>query len=261
MKNNNISGLIQTALDGIDMKKKVEEQVQKAVDESISSSVRSAFGSYSEFQKGLEKMVKEQAQINLDRVKLPEFSTILLNAVKGYMNEDLKNEAERLKTAMNKYLIGEFVTEMKLSEFIHKIKELHVNEIISNSYDFTKGELEGITLHIDPDIKILVFVDMSLEPDKSKYECDIKFHIGASDGILTISQMGDIKAENVYQLKGLTEVQLFLFKCHTRGMKITELDVENIQESFDEDDYKIDWQEQEMTPSNVFKNGSKYLDC
>ena len=253
----NLNEIVSNAVLQIDFEKIITEATQEAAKKAIRSAVNNAFSYGSDARKDLEKRIKEQISIDLDKIKLPEYSKILLNAAKGCLNGSVEEEAKKLQKRMNEFLIGEFKTEYKLSEFIHKLKEEHVNDqawgIHARDY-----KLSEITLHIENSYST-TYLYFDFQPNISKYACKLKMTI-KKDKKLIIREMNGFSFDKLLSLQNLSGLETFIFKAHTRGILIVEEDENNIKRYFDYQDYPIEYDLNCKVPSDIFEDGPDYIE-
>lgn len=225
-----LNKMVMDSLTKLHAEGKVQEIVEKKVSETVKSIVEDAFGSWSDFSKGLKKQVQEQININFSQLDIASYNTMVLNVVKEKMDEAVHSQGvEKLKESLEN-MLSDVKKEYKLSELIHDMKE----EAVEYDEDLYGKE---ISFHDDKDRRVLRFISFDPEEDKSEYECKYRISID-NEGKLNTAKINEREFNNRVIMGGLHGVEETLFKIYSTGAKII-VDVDDIdfEYGYENEDY------------------------
>lgn len=187
----------------------VEKIIKNQLETTIKDIVEDSLRSWSDFGKGLKEAVKNELQINLDKLDIPSYNQVILNVVQEEINRSIHDVgAARLKEQLQE-ILGTGKNEYKLSELIEEMVEddLELNDL---SYE----EVEEITVHVETRYGF-TYIYMDPEEDKDKYRC--KYMIALNeDGTVWRAEVNDKSFDNKVVMGGLYGVEATIFKMWTQ---------------------------------------------
>jgi len=92
----NISELIQSEIQNINVDSLFKEELEKQVRETVRKTLKDQLGSYSILSKSLEKYLEENVKIDYSRVSVPQYTNFVVEKCFDVVNE-LMNEEQSLK--------------------------------------------------------------------------------------------------------------------------------------------------------------------
>ena len=117
----------------------IESIVKDKMAESVRRTVDNLFGSYSEFQKGVESKIKKDLQINLDALTIPDFGNLAIETVVSEIKKVEIEEQERVTKETEKRLrevfgaSKEMITLKELEDtFIMSMWEEHIKDMMDD---------------------------------------------------------------------------------------------------------------------------------
>lgn len=205
------------------IEKKVEDRIQKTIEEIINDTFRE----YSDFGKNLKELVSNAVNVNLKELNLPEYNQLILNVIKIKMSHVIQEQGfTALQKDIEELLAGE-QREWKLSELVEKLKEDAADDAVSDNW-------EEISLHVE-DGYSLVFIYMDKEPNKEKYECDVR--IVVSNGNITAAESRSRKFDEQFWLGKLYGIEKLLFRLYAQKVKFI-VDKNDVNVCYEREDYE-----------------------
>lgn len=212
----------------------VEQVVKKALEKTVSSVVDDLIGGYqSDFKKSLETHVKENLNVDMNKLNLAGYNVLLLNAAQEILDDQIQTEGiERVKSELTRMFSPMEKKEWKLSEIIEKMK----NE--ENSDNDKAGD--SISFHYDDSFSLGIHVYFDPEENERQYGCKYFFYISRDEKNKNSGHISSLKIDN----KELTNKQIlngfygfdkFLFQLYATGATII-ADHGNVDEDYGYDD-------------------------
>ncbi|SFB62720.1 hypothetical protein SAMN05216312_12248 [Cohnella sp. OV330] len=199
--------------------------VRKHVEKTVESTVSDVLGSYSDFAKSLKTQLKELFAVNLDKLGIPSYNTLVLKAVKEKLDQVTHIQGtERIKEEMDR-LLADVKPEYKLSELINKWK--------ADANEDREHDGENFSYHNDGTSYSSTWIHFDPEPGKDKYECDYKVLV-REDGTLSALRIGDEEIKTKTIMWGLHGIGNDLFKIYAHGSRLI-IDENRIDTYYDYD--------------------------
>lgn len=222
-----LSKLVNEALENIHQEGLVATIVRKKLEKTIESVVDDVLGSYGDFGKSLKEQVKSLLGINLSKIDIPSYNTLVLQIVKEKLDQVTHTMGtEKIKAQMDE-LLADVKSEYKLSELITKWKEEANEDHDHDGKDFSLHIEKSYTstwVHLDP------------EPRKTKHQCEYAALV-KDDGTLFCIRVGDRELKTKTMLWGLNGPGEDLFKIYAHGSKlIIDEDEIDLEYSYQYDD-------------------------
>ncbi|EGA6437417.1 hypothetical protein H5505_002326 [Listeria monocytogenes] len=198
-------------------------EVQKLIDKHVASTVDSVvkdlFGSWSDFSKNLKNTTKEALQINFKDLDLASYNYMILQAIKGKLDDEIKNKGVTQIKGQIETLLTNPKREYKLSELIDELAQ-EIEGVEALDYE----EYREMSLHVEKTYSSY-FIHMDAEEDMNEYGCKYTLHISESGELYSVrindqdeDMVNNFDAKEVMGgLHGLTET---LFKIYTSKAKI-----------------------------------------
>jgi hypothetical protein len=142
---------------------KLNELIDKKVDELMTSTLDSALRGYSDFTKAFEKKFQEKMIMNLDSMSFPQFSEIVVKAINNKLSLGaLKITSNVVDTKLNNF-INDLLTpppeKIKLSELV----ERYIEQVRQSNEEDCSCEYSGE-------------VGFVIEPDEGHLSSNYKWH-------------------------------------------------------------------------------------
>ncbi|PWW06301.1 hypothetical protein DFQ01_103203 [Paenibacillus cellulosilyticus] len=212
----------------------VENVVKKALEKTVSSVVDDLIGGYrSEFKTSLETHVKENLNVDMNKLNLAGYNVLLLNAAQEILDDQIQTEGvERVKRELTKMFSPLEKKEWKLSEIIEKMK--------SEENEDHEKDGESISFHYDDSFSLGIHVYFDPEGNESKYGCKYTFYISRDEknknvGRLNTLNIGGKELTNKQILNGFYGFDKFLFQLYATGATII-ADHDYVDEAYGYDD-------------------------
>jgi hypothetical protein len=190
----------------------VEQVVEEQLKKTIKSIVNNVLREYGDFGKNLKEQVESQLNINLDKLDIASYNTMVLNVVKEKLDAAMHLQGvEKIKADMDE-MLGTAKAEYKLSELIQELKD----DALEWDDDLRGKDM---SFHIDSDRRTLTFISFDKEPDKGKYDCKYRIAVD-EEGKLTSVKIGGREFKNNVIMGGLYGTEATLFKMYTQGSKL-----------------------------------------
>lgn len=225
----NIVKLISDKVEDFHKSGKIEEIVEKYTLSCLEEIIKDSFKWNGEAKKSLEEALAGKLSVNLERIKLDRYQSIVSRVVEEEINgtliKDLRTDIQDVVKELTGFMEQK---EYKLSEIVEKYIDS-----IDKSYD---GDMESkhgdLTLIVEDDGKFAhVYIDK--ESDKRKYECEIQFHLHKS-------KLYHAKVDQVefspFMIDNLHEFEAFLFKLYCNNVSVV-LDEQDCETSYYREDY------------------------
>lgn len=206
----------------------MEEIIEKQMKATMERVVKEVCGPYSEFQKELEKNIKEKLKVNFDSLNIEQYNQFVTEVVKDNLKENLLEVAAGdLNTRL-----GELITTSKDDYTLTEVLEELKKESDLERYD----ESEQMSLYIK-NHGYRTSVSLDSDSGKDEYNCSYNFDVDTKTG-----KINSLECKKYYNIATKTEKPLkqrfgfeeFLYSAFLHGSKI------NFNEGFDEDDYYDD---------------------
>lgn len=206
---------------------KVNEIIEKHLEETISSAVRDSVKSYSDFGKMIEK--KLEVALNCTDITFPDYSQkmvdYVIEAVDSFMISDAK---EKMQNQIKDFFKPLDYTKIKLSEIIEKFKK------DLDEYDRENCDSE-MTCIIEDDGNSFSRIYFDIEEDQDKYECSHCLALHTREGK---KEVFDIKMEGktlkAKRMSILDSFERLLFSLYSQKIEII-IDQVNTELNFDEE--------------------------
>lgn len=198
----------------------VKEQLKKTID----STVIDCFGMYSDFGSALKKQVKSLLNVNFEKLDLPSYNVLVLEAVREYIDASVHVKGiKKMKEHLDE-IIGEPLKEYKLSELIDKLKQ--------DAREDNGDDLDGseISLHVD-DSRSLTFVYFDQEGGKSSYSCKYRLAVDTKTGQLKSATIDGKDFDKRIIMGGLYGVDRTLFKLFAHSSTLI-IDSDSVETSY-----------------------------
>ncbi|MEK4328935.1 hypothetical protein MKX70_24150 [Paenibacillus sp. FSL R7-0312] len=191
----------------------VEKIIKKQLETTIKDIVEDSLRSWSDFGKGLKEAVNSQLQINLEKLDIPSYNQVILNAIKGEIERSVHDVGvarmqeqlqELLGTGKNEYMLSELVKEMVEDEL--KLEEL--------SYE----EVEQITVIVEEKYGTK-YVYMDPKEDVEWYQCKYKISL-EKDMTISRAEVADKNFDNRVIMGGMYGLDATLFKMWSQKAKL-----------------------------------------
>lgn len=171
---------------------KVDEMIQKQLEDTMKEVIKDAFRAWSPFGKGLKEYVESNLQVDFNRIKLDQYNNLILKVIQEHLDSTVLSEGLKdMKEQMDK-LIKDLPTEVKLSSLIEDMMEESQDSAIYGNWDeptyhVEKSEYGENSYHIYLDPR----------PNKRKYECSYKIY--TSDGeVRSVSVEGENPERKIF---------------------------------------------------------------
>lgn len=188
----NLNSALLQAVDNVITSGKIEATINAAVEKAVLDAVQSELRTYSDFGKAVSEAVK--AAVKIDRLSLPEYNAILLDALSRHVDATMRAAAADSIKNLASNLLRTPPAEIKLSELVEQYKQHLVEDRSSDAYgDHIICEVE--TTKIDLAGKPWRSGWISLHPTKSQYSrtsrytSDVRIMVSGDEGELHVSSI------------------------------------------------------------------------
>lgn len=210
--------MIEIEKDGF-IEKIIEDNLKKCL-ESVISDVFSYSGP---IRDGIKNHIKENLNVNLHDLNIPQYNTLVVQAVNKKVKEMIEIQGiNKLNECIDKMLM-DVKEEYTLSEIIEQLKEEDYKEKYEYSHD------DYLTLIIEERYGFK-HIYLDLEPNKSKYECDYNINID-DEGKIYSTKLENIDITKKLKIGNLYGLSEMIFKIYSSGAKII------LDQGMDPDDY------------------------
>jgi len=207
----------------------VEKVVKSTLEKTIKSVVDDVFTSYSDFGKNLKNHIKENININFDKLGLEGYNGLVLAAVKENLDRTITVQGvEKIKESIDE-MLRDTKSEYTLTEIIEKAKEDTTKEEYERDYD------EQIKLIIEKSSGGYKRIYLDNEDEEPDYKWQYGYHISIDEKGKPYSIK--FKGEEIDTKKimgGLYGLDKLLFKIYASGAKII------LDKGEEVDDYEYD---------------------
>lgn len=206
----------------------VEAIVKKQLEKTIQDIIEDSLKSWSDFGKELKQQVQKQMQLNLDRLDIPSYNQIILNAIKDELERSVYEEGVKSIQENIQNILGTSKEEYKLSELIKEIvaQDCELNELDYDDYKeitvIIENKYGSKYIYIDP------------EEDKMWYQCKYKITLD-DDMTVRRAEIDDKSFDNKVIMGGLYGADAMIFKMWTRKSKLI---IDNFETSFCNPEYE-----------------------
>lgn len=207
----NLNKIVNESLVKIETEGYVEQLVESTLKRTLKDVVEDTFRQYSDFGKNLEKHIKENININLDRLGIEGYNGLILTAIKEHLDAILTiHGVDKIKEAIDG-MLKDVKEEYTLSEIIRSIKSEVDQEDVG--YD------DILTLLIERSSSGYYHIYLDEEEKDYKYSCDYQISIDNEGKPYSIELKGkELDTKKV--LGGLWGTDALLFKIYSSGAKI-----------------------------------------
>lgn len=215
--------MVMASLAKMESEGKVQEIVDKKVGETVEKVIEDAFGSWSDFSKGLKEEVQKELQINFEKLNLSTYNHMIMQSVKGAIDDAItKNGVDAIKNQIEGLLLDAKQT-YDLSELVKELAE-EVDGLDELGYE----ETYEMTLHIEEEYS---FTTIHLDPksDVSEYDCKYRLLLNKSQELISVqidSKERYSRSKNISEfdvkavMQGLYGLEKTLFKMYASGAKL-----------------------------------------
>lgn len=211
----NLNKLIMESLKEIDKSDKMKEIIRENLEETIKKIINEIYGPESEFYGLLKDKIKQNLEINIDKINLNSYNEIVKEEIIKITSSEVKKKArEGVNKTISKIFDEDIPREYKFSDLIEDMKD---------SFEYIDIEdNEKMTLHLsDPDKwSSISFIYIDPEENKGKYICRNKIVVDMKTNEI-VSFIWDKKhIEKNDVIEGLYGMNKKLFNLMTKGTKI-----------------------------------------
>lgn len=225
----------------------VKDIIKKQITSTVESSIKDLLGSWSPLSKALDKELKEQLQINLDKLDIPSYNELLAQAIKKQLDDAIYTKGlDDFNKRIGKIIGSEMPDEIKLSELVLKMAQE-----IDDLDDLSMDDYVEMTLFVERSSYSENSYHIHMDPneDKQSYEC--KYRLFISEGKLssvTVNAKEKYSADRHYSkvsprimMEGkMSRLEEELFKAYVHSIPIvvddekceTEISVESIRDDY-----------------------------
>lgn len=210
------------------VQKLIANRLEKTLDDIIEDSLRS----YSDFGKNLKTLIGEAIKVDLTKLSLLDYNTIVTSIVKEQLDKTLFESVQQpIADAIGHYTGKLEKAEWKLSEIISEFID---KVVLPDADDERYGE---ITLHVKRSNWGSIYVSFDKDSDKDESECEFKLNLDKDGTIWSFEagnykpHKGDIRKQPIHG-----SFDGFIFKLY--AMKCTLiLDESNCETEWSMDEY------------------------
>jgi hypothetical protein len=220
--------LVNNSLKKISEGGKVQEIIDKRLENTVESIINDLLNDWSDFGKALKEEVKKKLVINLGELDIATYNTLVLNAVKEKLDKVITIQGvEKIKESMDK-MLADVKPEYRLSEIIEEFKE-------EKRYLHEYGD--QMTLIIEHSDRGYMNIYLDDDEEKGQYSCD--FMIRLKEGVVwnIKSSRRDFRKNN--EIGALFGIEELLFKIYSTGARVI------FDEGEDSDDYDLDYYDED----------------
>ncbi|MGN4124858.1 hypothetical protein ACMGD3_07555 [Lysinibacillus sphaericus] len=225
----------------------VKDIIKKQVTSTVESSIKDLLGSWSPLSKALEKELKEQLQINLDKLDIPSYNELLAQAIKKQLDDAIYTKGlEDFNRRVGKIIGSGMPNEIKLSQLVLKMAQE-----VDDLDDLSMDDYVEMTLFVEKSSHVENLYHIYMDPNEHKQSFDCKYRLCISDGTLssvTVNAKEKYSADRYYSkvspriiMEGkMSRLEEELFKAYVHSIPIvvdeekceTEISIESIREDY-----------------------------
>ncbi|OMF72512.1 hypothetical protein BK143_09600 [Paenibacillus peoriae] len=230
----NLNNLVNDAMQTIQKDGFVEDVIKKQLEVTIKKVVEEYFGSYGDFRKELEKQVKEQLQIDMNKLGISGYNLMVLNEVKSQLETAIHIQGvQKIKENMEKMLVG-IKPEYKLSELVEAMKK-------DENEDHDKdGEEIGFMLERSDHGYTHIYIDPesdsrdSWRSERSKYSYKYQLHLDNEGRVYNSKIDSHELSKNNEIMTSFYDFDKLMFQIFATGAKIV-VDEDEVDTYYGED--------------------------
>jgi hypothetical protein len=193
----------------------VEKVVKSTLEKTIKNIVDDVFESYSDFGKNLKNRIKENININFDKLGIEGYNGLVLAAVKENLDKSITvNGIEKIKESID-VMLSDTKAEYTLTEIIEKAKGDTTKEEYERDYD------EQVHLIIEKSSYGYkhIYLDNEDDEPENKWNYGYQMDIDKEGKPYSIKLRGqEINTKKI--MGGLYGLDEILFKIYASGAKI-----------------------------------------
>lgn len=195
---------------------KIEAAIEKHLEATIERLLEEHLRSYSDFGKMLSERIKTAIGVNLEKVTIPEYNTIIADIVVRKIDAFMQKEGREALDTMLSEMLKAAPAEMKLSELVESFKQWVVNQ-----YDYDPEEGGEITVIIDGRAEKYSsrWVYLDRKANTEKYKCEFSFLVSLDETVSYIRARGHSTKEDVF-IGGYYGFERDLFRLHAAKTKL-----------------------------------------
>ena len=202
----------------------VEKTIEDNLKKCLESVISDVFTWRGPVRDGIENYIKENININLDDLNIPQYNTLVVQAVNKKVKEMIEIQGiNKLNECIDKMLM-DVKEQYTLSEIIEQLKADDYKE----KYEYSEDDYLTLIINGDEDGYKRIYLD--LESDKSKYSCDYEIAID-KEGKIYSTHLGDIDITKKIKIGNLYGLNEMIFKIYSSGAKII------LDQGMDSDNY------------------------
>jgi hypothetical protein len=221
--------LVNNSLKKISEGGKVQEIIDKRLENTVESIINDLLNDWSDFGKALKEEVKKKLVINLGELDIATYNTLVLNAVKEKLDKVITIQGvEKIKESMDK-MLADVKPEYRLSEIIEELRESE-----KGSHDYG----DRMTLIIEASDRKYINIYLDDDEEENQYRCKYMIRL-KEDGIVWNIKSDDRDFSKNNELGALFGIEELLFKIYATGAKIV------LDEGEDSDDYNLDYYDED----------------
>lgn len=206
-----LNKIVNDSMEQIEKEGFVEKIVKERLEKTISDIVDDTFRSWSDFGKNLKTHIEENLNVNLEKLSIDGYNTLVLKAVQEKLDNAMKIQGvEKIKESMDN-MLKDVEDEYSLSELIEELKQEDYRE------EWEYDEDDQITLIIE-ESGSFKYIYMDKESDKRKYECDYRILIYKNEISSVTIKNKAIDKKSI--MAGFSNLGDTLFKIYASGAKI-----------------------------------------
>ena len=196
----------------------LENTIKEQLEKTITSIIDNCMSPYSNFEKEIEKQVKESLNLGNMKLDLPSYNQLILNWITEIINNTIISIGkDQIEKNLKKFFKPIEKSEYKISEIINIFKKDLQKQEKYGEITFIRNESSMLDGYID------FYFDE--EADEEKYSCSYSLRIN-KEGLwdATINE-NDVKKMKTH---GLYDFDSFLFQLYAAHVKIID-DYENVE--------------------------------
>lgn len=195
---------------------KLEAAIEKHLEVTLDRLIEEHLRSYSDFGKMLAERIKAAIGVNLDRVTIPEYNTIVADIVTRKVDAFMQEEGREALNAMLGEILKAAPAAMTLSELVDTFKQWAVQQ-----YDYEPEEVGEITVIVDGEPKPYSsrWVHLDRKPSTEKYKCEFSFLVSWDETVSYIRARGHSTKEDIF-IGGYYGFERDLFRLHAAKTKL-----------------------------------------
>ena len=209
-----IKETVQSELTNLVDSGKVQEIIREQLEKTIKSTFSDLLRDCSDFGKNLKDKLSQAMDIDLTKLTLLNYNTIVTDIVKAELDKSILQHVQIPITEAIRQIASPLEKkEWLLSEIIEKFIE---EEVEKDAYD------GSITLIVDDGRYGTTHVSFDKEEDKKEYNCEYRLSIRNETGTLWSFNIGSYKTVSQDQRQGPIHGSFdnFIFKLYASGCTI-----------------------------------------